>query len=673
MSEAFNQADLLAVNTIRMLAVDATRQASSGHPGMPMGMALPAYLLWSRYLKHNPANPKWLDRDRFVLSAGHGSMLLYSLLHLFGYCLSLEEIKKFRQWGSQTPGHPEVGLTPGVEATTGPLGQGFANAVGMAIAERSLAARFNEPGHEIIGHKTWVIASDGDLMEGVSHEAGSLAGHLKLSHLKVLYDDNLISIDGDTSLAYSDDVLKRFEAYGWHTFEVADAEDPHAVDKALAEAEAEKNRPSLIAVRSHIGYGSPLQDTAKVHGAPIPPDMIKKTKEFFHWPQEPTFYVPEEAQKRCQEWAEKGKQLEAAWNAKRDAYSKANPDKMKKLQQAQAKELPKDLEKKLPVFAADEKGMATRVASGKVLNVLAKELPFLVGGSADLTESNGVVLEGETPFSAEDHLGRMFHFGVREHAMAAIVNGMALHGGVIPYGATFLMFYDYMKPAFRMAHLMGVQSIFVYSHDSIAQGEDGPTHQPVETLASMRATPNSVIIRPVDANEVTYAWLTAIERKNAPTALILTRQNVPILDRTKLAPASGLLKGAYVISEAKGGKPQVILIGTGSEVYLCLKAQEMMEKENIACRVVSMPSMELFQAQAASYQESVLPQSIKARVVVEAACSFGWCRWAGPHGKFVTLDRFGASAPGPVAMKNLGFTPEKILAAAKESIQSVQK
>ncbi len=669
MPRPFDPADQLAINAIRMLAVDATRKANSGHPGMPMGMAPAAHVLWSRHLSHNPSNPHWENRDRFVLSAGHGSMLLYSLLHLHGYNLSLEDLKNFRQWGSKTPGHPEVGHTEGVETTTGPLGQGIATAVGMAIAERALAARF---GNDLVDHRTWVIASDGDLMEGVSHESCSLVGHLKLSRLKVIYDDNHISIEGDTNLAYSEDALKRFESYGWHTLRVTDGNDLEALDRAMAEAEAETKRPTLIAVRTHIGYGSPLQDNPKVHGSAMPPEDIKKTKEFFKWPQEPTFYIPEEAKKRCMESVEKGKKAEAEWNARRDSFAKAQPAPFQLYQAALHKDLPADLTKKLPTFPPDTKGIATRTASGKVINFLAKEIPFLLGGSADLAGSNDTLIDGGGDFEADQYQGRIFHFGVREHAMAAAMNGMALHGGVIPFGGTFMMFNDYMKPAFRLAHLMGVQSIFIFTHDSIGQGEDGPTHQPVETLASMRSTPNSCVIRPADASEVPFAWLVALERKNAPTTLVFTRQAVPTFDRASLGPASGLLKGVYILSEAKGGKPQVVLIGTGSEVQLCLKAQEMLATEGIQARVVSAPSLELFASQPASYQDEVLPPTLKARVVVEAAVSFGWHRWAGPHGKFVTLDRFGASAPGPIAMKNLGFTPEKVVAFAKESLNSLK-
>jgi transketolase len=664
MSKPFDPADTLAINAIRMLAVDATAKANSGHPGMPMGMAPTAHVLWTRHLKHSPFNPHWFNRDRFVLSAGHGSMLLYALLHLHGYDLSLEEIKNFRQWGSKTPGHPEYGHTPGVETTTGPLGQGIATAVGFAMAERILAARF---GDELVNHKTWVIASDGDLQEGVSHEASSLAGHLKLSRLKVLYDDNHISIEGDTNLAFSEDVLKRYEAYGWHTLRVKDANDLEALDQAMAEASAETTRPTLIAIRSHIGYGSPLQDNAKVHGSAIPAEDIKKTKEFFSWPQEPTFYIPEEAQKRCRESVDNGKKIESDWNRQTESYQKANPAKFQQFQQALAKELPADLAQKLPLFPADEKGLATRQASGKTLNVLAKEIPFFYGGSADLAGSNDTLIKDGGDFEAENYLGRIFHFGIREHAMAAALNGMALHGGVIPFGGTFLIFNDYMKPAYRLAHLMGVQSIFVFTHDSIGQGEDGPTHQPVETLAAMRATPNGCVIRPADANEVPYAWLAALERKKAPTALVFSRQAVPTFDRAKYAPASGLLKGAYVLSDPRG-TPQVILMGTGSEVQLCVKAQEALEKEGIAARVVSAPSLELFAAQPLPYQQEVLPPSVKARVVVEAATSFGWHRWTGPQGRFVTLERFGASAPGSVALKNLGFTVDHVVQAAKESL-----
>jgi transketolase len=497
-----------------------------------------------------------------------------------------------------------------------------------------------------------------------------MAGHLKLANLKVIYDDNHISIEGDTSLAFSEDVLKRYEAYGWHTLRVTDANDLEALDRAMSEAEAETKRPSIIAVRSHIGYGSPLQDNAKVHGSPLSPDDIKKTKEFFKWPQEPTFHVPEEAKKRCMESVEKGKTLEAEWNKKGADYIKKNPEGFKQYTLALAKDLPADLESKLPVFPADEKGLATRQSSGKAINAIAKEVPFFYGGSADLAGSNDTLIDKGGDFEADNYLGRIFHFGIREHGMAAALNGMALHGGVIPFGGTFLMFNDYMKPAYRLAHLMGVQSIFVFTHDSIGQGEDGPTHQPVETLAAMRATPNACVMRPGDSNEVSYAWLVALQRKNAPTALVLSRQAVPTFDRTKFAPASGTLKGAYTLSEAKGGKPQVILIGTGSEVQLCVKAQELLEKEGIATRVVSSPSLELFAAQPTSYQDEVLPPSVQARVVVEAATSFGWHRWAGPNGKFVTLERFGASAPGGVAMKNLGFTPEKVVEAAKESLKA---
>ncbi len=667
MSKPFDQADQLAVNSIRLLAVDATFKANSGHPGMPMGMAPVAHVLFSRILKHNPSNPHWFNRDRFVLSAGHGSMLIYSLLHLHGYGLTLEDLKNFRQWGSKTPGHPEYGHTVGVETTTGPLGQGIATSVGMAMAERILAARF---GDELVNHNTWVIASDGDLEEGVSHESCSLAGHLKLSGLKVIYDDNHISIEGDTNLAFSEDVLKRFESYGWHTLRVSDANDLGALEKAMEEALAEKERPTLISVRSHIGYGSPVQDSAKAHGSALSAEHVKATKEFFKWPQEPAFYIPEEAKQRCLESVEKGKKAEQDWNQKRDTFAKADPAKFSLFQQALTKELPKDLDSKLPVFPADEKGLATRSASGKVLNVIANEVPFFFGGSADLAGSNDTNIVGGGDFEAGQYQNRIFHFGIREHAMAASLNGMALHGGVIAFGGTFLMFNDYMKPAFRLAHLMGVQSIFVFTHDSIGQGEDGPTHQPVETLAAMRSTPNACIIRPADSNEVSYAWKVALERKSAPTALVLTRQAVPTFDRSKTASASGLLKGAYTLSEAKGGKSQVLLIGTGSEVQLCLKAQEMLEREGIFARVISAPSLELFASQPASYQEEVLPSSVKARVVVEAATSFGWHRWTGDKGRFVTLERFGASAPGPVAMKNLGFTPENVVAAAKESLKA---
>ncbi len=673
MSKPFTPADMSAINTIRMLAVDATRKANSGHPGMPMGMAPAAHILWTRFLKHSPSNPLWFNRDRFVLSAGHGSMLLYSLLHLHGYPISLEQIKNFRQWGGVTAGHPEVEQHLGIETTTGPLGQGIATAVGMAMAERSLAARFNESGYELTGHRTWVIASDGDLMEGVSHESASLAGHLKLSRLKVLYDDNHITIEGDTQLAFSEDVLKRFQAYGWHTLRVEDGNDLEAIEKALAEAEGEADRPSLVAVRTLIGYGSPLQGTAKVHGSPLSPEAIVKTKEFFKWPQEPTFYVPEEALKLCRESVEKGKKQESDWNALRDAYARAYPEKFKAFHQALHKELPEGLERKLPVFPPEEKGLATRVASGKVINALAKEVPFLLGGSADLAESNMTLIEGGGDFEAGHYGGKVFHFGVREHAMAATLNGMALHGGVLPFGGTFLIFTDYMKPALRLSHLMKQQVVYVMTHDSIGQGEDGPTHQPVETLATLRSIPHAVILRPADANEVSYAWLFAVNHKKGPTVLALSRQNIPTLDRSKFAHASGLFKGAYTLSEAKGGAPKVLLIGTGSEVDLCVKAQGLLEAEGIPARVVSAPSLELFEEQNPDYRDSVLPPAVKARVAVEAASPFGWHRWVGPQGAFVTLDRFGASAPGAVVLRNLGFTPENVAAAAKESLGKVSQ
>jgi transketolase len=668
MTRPFDQSDLSAIHAIRMLAVDATRRANSGHPGMPMGAAPVAHILWSRILRHAPGEPRWPGRDRFILSAGHASMLLYSLLHLHGYPLALDDLKAFRQWGSRTPGHPERDPDLGVEMTTGPLGQGIATAVGMAIAQAHLSTRFDRPGFPLFDHRIWVMASDGDLMEGLSAEAGSLAGHLRLSSLKVVYDDNHVSIEGDTQLAFTEDVLKRYEAYGWKTLRVADGNDLHGVEQALLEADAETQRPVIVAVRTQIGYGSPFQGTSRVHGAPLPPEAVVQTKQFFDWPQEPDFHVPPEALKRCRESVERGRVLAEDWARKREEYRKAYPSESEKLEEALARRVPVEIDHRMPVYPPDAKGLATRVASGRAINALAKELPFLVGGSADLGESNNTVIEHGGDFSAENRAGRVLHFGVREHAMAAALNGMALYGGVIPFGGTFLIFADYMKPALRLAHLMRLPSVFVFTHDSIGVGEDGPTHQPVESLALLRSIPGARVIRPCDANETSQAWLAAVRRSDGPTCLVLTRQNLPVLDRSKLAPASLLHQGAYVLSDNASGAPKVILIGTGSEVSLCLKAQERLHAEGVPTRVVSAPCLELFAAQPAEYRDQVLPPEVTARVVVEAASSFGWCRWAGPKGRFVTLDRFGASAPAATLFEQFGFTVDHVVHAAKESL-----
>jgi len=666
MSHPFDQDDLTAIQTLRMLAVDATRQANSGHPGICLGLSPAAYVLWSRHLKHDPSDPAWPDRDRFVLSAGHGPMLLYGLLHLFGYGLTLDDLRNFRQWGSRTPGHPEYGHTVGVETTTGPLGQGLATSVGLAMAEKHLAARFNKPGEEIVHHRTWVFCSDGDLMEGLSHEAASLAGHLRLGRLKVLWDDNRISIEGSTRLAFTEDVLKRFESYGWRTLKVENGNDLEALDRAMGDAASDDGRPVLIACRTVIGYGSPLADSSKCHGAPLSPEAVTKTKEFFSWPASPAFYVPPAVPARCSESTARGKAARAAWEKKRAAYESNDASGWALWKGLHEGGVPSDLESRIPLFPPDPKGMATRAASGKVLNTLAKILPGLVGGSADLGESNLTVLEGLGDLLHETPGGRNVHFGVREGAMAACLNGMALHGGLIPYGGTFLIFADYLKPALRLSHLMGLRAVYVLTHDSIGVGEDGPTHQPIETLSSLRSIPRSRVFRPADANETAWAWIAAVRRADGPTCLALSRQNLPVLDRARLGGASGTLKGAYVLSDRPS--PRVALVASGSEVDLCLKAQSLLDARNIPSRVVSAPCYEAFASQDDGYRESVLPAALRARVVVEAGTSFGLHRWAGDLGELVTLDTFGASGPASECFKRFGFTPENVAAAAERSL-----
>jgi transketolase len=671
MSKPFDQDDLASINTLRMLAVDATRKANSGHPGICLGLAPAAHVLWSRHMKHNPNHTDWLDRDRFVLSAGHGSMLLYGLLYLHGYGLTLDDLKNFRQWGSLTPGHPEYRHTRGVETTTGPLGQGLATAVGMAMAERHVASVYNRPGFELVNHRTWVFCSDGDLMEGLSHEAGSLAGHLKLGRLKVLWDDNRISIDGSTDLAFTEDVLRRFEAYGWRTLRVENGNNLESLDQAFSDACTDESRPTLIACRTTIGYGSPLAGTSKVHGSPLSADDIIKTKEFFHWPQE-AFYVPQDALKRGAESTLRGQKAQDDWEKTRAAYQAAYPQEWAELD----KSIHHDwdvttLESKIPLFPADAKGLATRQASGKVLNALAHEIPNLFGGSADLAESNCTHLEGLGSFEPDSPTGRNIHFGVREMGMTAAVNGMALHGGVLPFGATFLIFSDYLKGSLRLSHLMGLQAIFVFTHDSIGAGEDGPTHQPIESLASLRSIPGARVFRPADANETAWSWLAALRRTDGPTCLILTRQALPTLDRTKLAGASNTLKGAYVLSDRPSYR--AVLMGTGSEVSLCLQTQAQLDTMGIPVRVVSAPSLEAFEAQDASYQESVLPSTMHARVIVEAAGSFGLHRWAGTYGEIVSMKGFGASAPGPILFEKFGFTVETVVQAVHRSLERTAK
>ena len=668
--------DESCVNALRFLSVDAVQKADSGHPGLPLGAAPMACVLWTRFLKHNPANPHWFDRDRFVLSAGHGSMLLYSLLHVTGYALSLEQIKQFRQWGSLTPGHPERGLTPGVEVTTGPLGQGFGNGVGMAMAEAQLAARYNRASFDIINHFTYGIVSDGDLMEGVASEAASMAGHLKLGKLIYLYDDNCVTLSAGTDITFTEDRARRFESYGWHTQTVGDGNDLAAIDHALHAARAETGRPSLILVRTHLGYGSPnKQDSFEAHGSPLGEEEVRLTKRNLGWPVEPTFFIPDQALAFFRQAMAQGAQAEAAWNGRVSAYAQAFPDLARELEQIRDGGLPASWDADIPVFPPDAKGMATRVASGKVMNAVARRVPALTGGSADLDPSTHTALAGLGDFeppgaSARDRqgsegggwslAGRNVHFGVREHGMGAILNGLAAHGGTVPFGATFLVFSDYMRPAIRLAALMGLHVVYVFTHDSIALGEDGSTHQPVEQLAGLRAVPQLVVIRPCDANETAVAWRVALEMRDRPVALILTRQSVPTLDRNRFAAADGLRRGAYVLADAPNGKPDLILIATGSEVGMVIAAAHKLLAQGIKARVVSMPSWELFDAQPAEYRDAVLPPSIGARLAVEAGASQGWHRYTGDHGDVLGVDRFGASAPGDVVLRKYGLTIDNV-------------
>ena len=668
--------DQKCVDTLRFLSVDMVQKANSGHPGLPLGAAPMAYALWTQQLKHNPANPLWPDRDRFVLSAGHGSALLYSLLHLTGYELSLDDIKQFRQWGSKAPGHPERGHTAGVEVTTGPLGQGLANAIGMAIAEAHLAARYNRAGHTIIDHRTWAIVSDGDLMEGVASEAASLAGHLKLAKLICLYDNNSVTLSAGTDMTFSEDRAKRFAAYGWHTIDVGDGNDLTAIEAALAAARAETARPTLILVRTHLGFGSPEQDSFKAHGSPLGVADVKKTKEKLGWPSEPTFFVPEPALARFREALTRGAKAESDWNGRMDAYSNAFPDLAKELRSRLNSELPDGWDADIPVFPVDAKGMATRVAGGKVMNAIAPRLPALVGGSADLDPSTHTELKGQGDFNppllaGQDsegsdaggwgYAGRNVHFGVREHAMGSIVNGLAAHGGFIGYGSTFLIFSDYMRPAIRLAALMGLHVIHVFTHDSVALGEDGPTHQPVEHLASLRAIPGLTVIRPGDANETVVAWKVAVEMRDRPVLLVLTRQDVATLDRGAYGSAEGLRRGAYVLGDATNGRPTLILIASGSEVNLILAAAEQLRTDGVAVRCVSMPSWDLFESQPQSYRDAVLPPEVTARLAVELGVEQGWHRYTGVLGDVICIDRFGASAPAEVLLDKFGFTVDNVV------------
>ncbi len=661
--------DQLCINTIRTLSIDAVQKANSGHPGLPLGAAPMAYVLWTRFLRHNPTNPKWENRDRFLLSAGHGSMLLYSLLHLTGYDLSLDELKNFRQWDSKTPGHPEYGLAPGVEITTGPLGQGFANGVGMAMGAAHLGAKFNKPEFPLIDHYVYAIVSDGDLMEGVAAEAASLAGHLQLGKLIYLYDDNNVTIEGFTNLAYSEDVPKRFEAYGWHTLTVLDGNNLGDIEAAIREAQTVTNKPSLISIKTVIGFGMPTQGTRKAHSDAPGEDAVRETKRHLGWPEDQQFHIPDEVSTHFRKAVERGEQLENEWRELVKRYDEKHTDDGKLFQQTISGELPEGWEEHLPKFE-DAKAVATRVASGEVINALAPVMPMLIGGSADLGVSNNTDIKSSHSFAAGAYDGRIIHFGVREHAMGSTLTGISLNGGLIPFGGTFMTFSDYMRPAIRLAALSEVQVIYVFTHDSVGLGEDGPTHQPIEHLAALRAIPHLFVIRPADPAEVSEAWRIAILRRKAPTALALTRQKVPVIDRKKFAAADGLRRGAYILAEAETAEgaattPKLILIGTGSEVSLTLEAREKLQAEGVPTRVVSMPCWELFDAESKEYRDEVLPPSIKARLSVEAGVRQGWDRYVGDAGDVVCLDRFGASAPGDVALKNLGFNVDNVLKHAR--------
>ena len=676
-----DELDALCINTIRFLSVDAVQNAKSGHPGMPLDAAPMAYALWTRRLKHNPRNPHWFDRDRFVLSAGHGSMLLYSLLYLTGYDVSLDDIRQFRQWDSKAPGHPERGHTPGVEVTTGPLGQGLANAVGMAIAEAQLAAQYNRQGFAVVDHATYAIVSDGDLMEGVGAEAASLAGHLRLGKLTCLYDDNRVTLAAGTDITFSEDRAQRFAAYGWHTVTVADGNDTDAIDAALQAARVETSRPSLILVRTHIGYGSPNKhDSYEAHGSPLGVDEVRLTKRNLGWPEEPAFLVPDAALAHFREGVARGAATEATHAQLVHAYAAAWPDLARELAQRINVELPDGWDTDIPVFPPDAKGMATRAASGKVMNALAPRLPALTGGSADLDPSTFTALKGfgdfNPPATPQDdtqgstgggwsYAGRNVHFGVREHAMGAIVNGLAAHGAMLPYGSTFLIFSDYMRPPIRLAALMRLHVVHVFTHDSIALGEDGPTHQPVEQLAGLRAIPGLTVIRPCDANETAVAWRIAVEARDRPVVLVLSRQDLPTLDRTRYASAERVRDGAYVLLDAPAKDPQLILIASGSEVRLIVAAAERLQAEGVAVRCVSMPSFDLFDALSAEQRAAVLPHAVHARLAVEAASPYGWHRYVGDRGDVLAVDRFGASAPGDVVMREYGFTVDEVCRRAR--------
>jgi transketolase len=659
--------DQLCINTIRTLSMDAVQKANSGHPGTPMALAPLAYVIWTRHLRHNPRDPKWIDRDRFVLSAGHASMLLYSMLYLTGYGLELDDLKNFRQWESRTPGHPEYGLTVGVETTTGPLGQGFANGVGMAMAEAHLAAQFNTPGHKPVDHHVYTICSDGDLMEGVASEAGSIAGHLQLGKLIYFWDDNKITIEGSTDLAFTEDLLQRFAGYGWHTDRIEDVNDLEAVDAAIQRAKADP-RPSMIAVRTVIGYGSPNRaGSEKAHGEPLGEEEVKLAKQQLGWPTTDTFWVPDEALAHMRRAGDRGQEMQDEWQRRFDAFRAAEPELAERLDDALARRLPQGWDAEIPTWSKDDKPLATRAASGKAINAIARHVPWLMGGSADLAVSNNTHIDGVGDFEPQSYDGRNLHFGVREHGMGSLMNGMTLHGGVRVFGGTFLIFSDYMKPPVRLAALMEQPTIYIYTHDSVGLGEDGPTHQPIEQLASLRAVPGLVDLRPGDANETAEAWRFAMEYNEGPIFMALTRQGLPIVDRSVFGAASGVRKGAYVLAEAEG-ELKAILIATGSEVSVAMEAREQLQAEGIGTRVVSMPSWTLFSRQPQEYQDEVLPPEISARVAVEAASPMGWEKWVGRAGRVVGISHFGASAPAKEIFKQLGFSADNVAAKAKDAL-----
>jgi len=661
--------DQLSINTIRTLAIDAVQKANSGHPGMPLGMAPIAYALYYKTMRHNPANPHWINRDRFVLSAGHGSMLLYSILHLCGYKISIDDLKNFRQWGSITPGHPEFGLTPGVETTTGPLGQGFANAIGMAIARDYLAALFNKKDVCLIDHGIYGICSDGDLMEGISHEAASLAGHLKLDKLLFFYDNNKITIDGKTDITYSDDVKKRFESYGWLVLNIVDVNNISQVDRIIKIAQSSSDKPILILTRTHIGFGSPnKQDKSSSHGAPLGEEEVRLTKRNLGMPEDKTFFVADEVYSHFKGVAECGQEAEDLWNKKLEEYREKYPNDYDLFDSVMSGKLDDEWINNLPKFEDYTENIATRVASGKVLNAAAIDIPNLIGGSADLNESNMTHIKSSASFSAKDRTGKNIHFGIREHAMGSVLNGMAMYGGIIPFGATFLIFADYLRPTLRIAALSKVKTILVFTHDSIGLGEDGPTHQPIEQIASLRAIPKVVVIRPADANETVEAWKFAIQHKDSPVALILTRQKLPVLDQNKFGSANGLRQGAYILKDSDS-TPDLILIATGSEVHLALKSAEKLEAENIKVRVVSFPSWELFENQSEEYKQKVFPKNVKARVSIEAGVAMGWKKYVGDSGETISIEKFGASAPANILFEQYGFTVENVVETSKRVIK----